>query len=80
MTVRLRYSYDTIWLLVRYDQKVNIFSADLKKMLLICLIVFQQKYIRAYEVFDTIKDECYPALYQLAVILYDDLLNRVSLN
>ena len=42
------------------------------------LFIRQQKYIRAYEAFDQIKDECYPALYQLAVILYDDLLNRVS--
>ena len=37
------------------------------------------QYQNAYNVFDSIKDKYVPAMYQLGVILYDDLLERVGL-
>lgn len=36
----------------------------------------RQNYVKAYEIFDEIKEKHKPALFQLAIILYDDLLDE----
>ena len=42
------------------------------------MILFTKgRYQKAYNVFDAIKDKYVSALYQLGVILYDDLLEKV---